>query len=61
MKIKCNYCERTTTQGVGERSGFAHAKMSIGKGKNKRIINLYACAEHSDKIYPDILKFVDSK
>jgi hypothetical protein len=49
MRIKCNFCERTTTQGVGERSGFGHIKASIGKGKNARKLNIYSCPDHSDE------------
>ncbi len=56
-EIKCNYCEKTTTQGVGERSGFAHAKASIGKGKLKRTLNIYACSDHSDKMHIDLASF----
>jgi len=57
-KIKCNFCEATTTQGVGESSGFGHAKMTIGKGKNKRSIDIYSCSEHGDLVYPEIENFV---
>jgi len=49
MRIKCNFCERTTTQGVGERSGFGHIKASIGKGKNKCELNIYSCPDHSEE------------
>jgi len=48
MTIKCNFCERTTTQGFGERSGFGHIKVVIGRGKNKRKLNIYSCPNHSD-------------
>lgn len=49
MKIKCNFCEQTTTQGVGERSGFGHIKAEVGKGKNKRKLNIYSCSNHLDE------------
>ena len=49
MRIQCNFCERSTTQGVGDKSGFSHIKASIGKGKTKRELNIYSCPEHSDE------------
>jgi len=49
MRIKCNFCDRTTTQGVGERSGFGHIKGRIDKGKNKRELNIYSCPDHSEE------------
>jgi hypothetical protein len=58
MKIKCHFCERTTTHGIGEKSGFAHAKMTIGKGKSARAINIYACYEHTMQLYPEIERFI---
>jgi len=49
MRIKCSFCERSTTQGVGERSGFGHIKASIGKGKNARKLNIYSCPDHEEE------------
>ncbi len=49
MRIKCEFCNKTTTQGVGERSGFGHIKAEVGRGTKKRKLNIYSCSEHSDK------------
>ena len=57
-RIKCNFCERTTTQGVGERSGFGHIKVSVGVGKHKRALNIYSCPNHSDKATKELAKFL---
>ena len=57
MKIKCSFCERTTTQGVGERSGFGHSKAEIGKGKTKRKLNIYSCPDHSDEAGKELERF----
>ena len=59
MEIKCNFCERTTTQGVGERSGFGHIKAEVGRGKNKRKLNIYSCPEHSDELAKKLSRFFE--
>ena len=61
MRIKCNFCGRTTTQGVGERSGFGHIKASIGKGQNKRELNIYSCPDHSEKATEALEAFLTEK
>jgi len=48
-RIKCSFCDKTTTQGVGEQSGFGHIKAEIGRGKHKRKLNIYSCPDHSDE------------
>ena len=57
MKIKCNYCDNNTTNGIGDKSGFGHIKASVGKGDSKRKLNIYSCPEHSDNAYADLEKF----
>jgi len=61
MRIKCNFCERTTTQGVGERSGFGHIKARIGSGKNERKLNIYSCPDHSDEASKTLKDFLTTK
>lgn len=61
MKIKCNFCERTTSQGVGDRSGFGHIKASIGKGKSKRELNIYSCPDHSGEAGKALEDFFTAK
>ncbi|MCJ7828311.1 MAG: hypothetical protein MUP81_01035 [Dehalococcoidia bacterium] len=61
MRIKCDFCERATTQGVGERSGFGHIKGRIGKGKNERKLNIYSCPDHSDEAAKALENFLTAK
>ena len=60
-RIKCNFCNRTTTQGVGDDSGFGHIKASIGKGTNKRELNIYSCPNHSDEASKALEDFLTRK
>lgn len=57
MKIKCSFCNRTTTKGVGEASGFGRIKGRIGS----RELKIISCPDHSDEAFAEMSKFLKLK
>lgn len=55
MELKCVFCKRTTTEGLGEQSGFGRVKATIS-GKS---IEIVSCPDHHDKSSAKFAEFLD--
>lgn len=61
MQVKCDFCDKTTSYGFNEKSGFGRMKATLGKGNNKRGITITSCSKHTNESTKKMEEFLKTE